>query len=337
MIKVGFDISQLAHNGGVATYTANLAAKLAEFTDLEMVYFYSSLRRPYQGSLRNVKKFKLPPTFFELLFNKLHNVPIERFLGPVDVFHSSDWVQPPSKARKVTTFHDLVPLKHPELSHPKIVEVNRRRLEVVKKEVDMVIAVSEATRKDLIEVSGLPDKKITVIYEGVGEEFKPQPSDKVEQFKKRYGLGEFVLAIGGVGKRRNLERIKEASKKFNLVVSGETIPRVPNSEMPLLYAAAKILFYPSLYEGFGLPILEAMACGTPVITSNVSSMPEVAGNAAVLVNPENVSEMSIKLEELMSNKSLRKEMITKGLKRAKQFSWDKCARQTANIYKKLCQ
>jgi glycosyltransferase involved in cell wall biosynthesis len=178
-MKVGFDISQLAHFGGVTTYTQNLAAKLQENSDMEMVFFYSSLRKPYRGNLKNVKKFKLPPTFFELMFNKLHNVPIERFIGPVDIFHSSDWVQPPTKAKKITTIHDLVPIKYPEWSHPKIVEVNKRRLELVEKEIDLVIAVSQATKKDLLELTKIPQEKIVVIYEGVEDKFKQQS----EQFR----------------------------------------------------------------------------------------------------------------------------------------------------------
>lgn len=336
MIRVGFDISQLAHRGGVATYTRNLAERLSAITDLEIVCFYSSLRRPYRGSLKNVKKFKLPPTFFEVLFNRLHNVPIERFIGSVDVFHSSDWVQPPSRARKVTTYHDVVPLKFPQWSHPKIVAVHKRRLALVEKEIDLVIAVSETTKKDLLEVSKIPEEKIIVIYEGVEKRFSRLPEVEVAQFRRQYRLPEkFVLAIGGIGERRNLQRIRETCQGYDLVVTGETIPYVPDEKIPLLYNAASVLLYPSLYEGFGLPILEAMACGTPVVTSNLGAMGEVAGEAAMLVDPLSPGGINKAVKELMEDGQLRRQMAGKGLARAKKFTWEKCADQTCQAYKKL--
>ena len=275
MIKVGMDISQIAHFGGVPVYTRELSSNLQKQKTLEMVYFFSSLRRTYHGSLKGVKKFKLPPALFEMLFNRLRNVGIEHFIGPIDIFHSSDWTQPPSKAKKVTTYHDVVPLKYPQWSHPKITAVQRRRLRIVESEIDMVICVSESTKKDLLTISGIPKEKTVVIYEGVSEIFKPQDIKVIKDFKKRYDLPEeFVLAIGGVGERRNLKRVKEASKNYKLIISGMDIPWVSYEELPLLYSSARVLFYPSFYEGFGLPIIESMASGIPVITSNVSSMPE---------------------------------------------------------------
>lgn len=340
MLRVGMDISQLAHTGGVNTYTQNLTDHLAKISDLEMIYFYSSLRKPYNGKLKNVKKYHLPPTLFEMLFNRWRNVPIEHFLGPIDVFHSSDWTQPLSKAKKVTTYHDVVPIKYPEWSHPKIVAVHKRRLYLVEKEIDMVIAVSEATKRDLLDVSKIPEEKIRVIYEGVEDSFKPQSKDKVEEFRKLTKLpDQFVLSIGGVGERRNLRRAKEACKDlgYDLVILGETISDLAVKNLPLLYSAAYVLLYPSLYEGFGLPILEAMACGTAVITSNTSSMPEVGGDGAVYVNPTNIEEIKQKLKEVMEDKDLREDLIKKGFEQAKKFSWEKCAKETVEVYRRVMQ
>ncbi|MDO8638153.1 MAG: glycosyltransferase family 1 protein [Candidatus Daviesbacteria bacterium] len=339
-MKVGFDISQLAYKGGVVTYTKNLAEQLAKMSELEMVFFYSSMRKPYHGSLKNVKRFHLPPTALEIIFNKFRKIPIERFIGSLDIFHSSDWTFPKTSAKKVTTYHDVVPLKYPQWSHPKIISVHKKRLELVEKEIDMIIAVSHSTKKDLLEISKIPEDKITVIYEGVDEKFKPQNVKDIEQFRQKYKLpDEFILAIGGVGERRNLKRVKEASKNYNLVIAGETIPWISEQELPLLYSAAKVLFYPSLYEGFGLPILEAMACGTPVITSNVSSMPEVGGSASagvvLYVNPESIEEMQRSIGEIMGDKGLREQMIKKGFLQAKKFSWEKCAKETAKVYQEV--
>lgn len=335
-MKVGFDISQIAHPGGVARYTKNLALNLTKVHGLEMVFFYSSLRKPYRGGLKNVKKFNLPPTLFEVLFNKLRNISIEKFLGPIDIFHSSDWIQPPTKAKKITTYHDVVPLIFPELSHPKIIEVHKRRLEIVEKEVDKVIAVSKSTKEDLMRVSKIPSQKITVIYEGVEDHFKKQEDEIIVSFKKKYNLPEkFVLAIGGIGKRKNLQRIKQSAKEYNLVITGDTIPLLPDEEMPFLYSSAEVLLYPSLYEGFGLPILEAMACGTPVVTSNTSSLSEVGGDAAIYADPTNISAISSSLKKVIEDKDLRETMIKKGLLQAKKFSWEKAAKETAEVYQEV--
>lgn len=335
-MRVGMDISQIAHQGGVATYTQNLSSKLSKYKELEMVYFYSSLRKPYRGELRNVKKFRLPPTLFELLFNKLRNVNIEHFLGPLDIFHSSDWTQPPSKARKITTYHDVVPLKYPHWSHPKIVSVHKRRLKLVEEEIDHVIAVSETTKNDLLEVSSIPKEKITVIYEGPTTKFKPQSVEQINRFKEKYQLPEkFVIAIGGVGERKNIKRIKEACKGYNLIITGESIPWLDFKELGLLYASADALIYCSLYEGFGLPIVDAFYSGLPVITSSISSMKEIGGDAVLYANPQNVGDIKEKIDLLLTDSSLRANMIKKGFERAKEFSWEKAAIETMKVYQNV--
>lgn len=333
---VGMDISQLAHKGGVGIYTQNLTQELSKIKELEMIYFYSSLRKPYHGHLKNVKKYKLPPTLFEMLFNRWRNVPIERFLGPLDIFHSSDWTQPPSKAKKVTTYHDVIPLKYPTWSHPKIVAVHKRRLRIVEEEIDFVIAVSESTKRDLLEITKIPEEEIVVIYEGPTADFKPQSKEKISQFKKKYNLPQnFVLAIGGIGERRNLQRIKEVTKDYNLVIAGQTIPWLDTLELELLYASADVLLYASLYEGFGIPLLDSFLVGVPVITSNVSSMPEVGGNAVLYVDPLNIEDIRKQLKGVLGDKDLRVELIKKGFEQVKKFSWEKTAEQTAEIYRRL--
>lgn len=335
-IIVGMDISQLVHKGGVGVYTQNLTQELSKRSDLEMIYFYSSLRKHYHGSLKNVKKYRLPPTLFEMLFNRWRTVGIEKFLGPLDIFHSSDWTQPPSKAKKVTTYHDVVALKYPQWSHPEIVAVHKRRLKLVEKEIDLVIAVSESTKKDLLEISNIPKEKITVIYEASAANFKMQPEDKIAEFKKKYNLPEkYILAIGGIGERRNLTRIKEACKDYYLVIAGQTIPWLSLEELELLYGGAATLLYASLYEGFGIPILDAFSVGCPVITSNVSSMPEVGGKGALYVDPLNAEDIKRLIKLAMEDKDLREDLIKKGFAQAKKFSWEQAARETAEVYHNL--
>jgi glycosyltransferase involved in cell wall biosynthesis len=132
----------------------------------------------------------------------------------------------------------------------------------------------------------------------------------------------------------NLEAVRKGSQGYDLVIARETV-NVPYEHIQLLFASADLLLYPSFYEGFGLPILEAMASGTPVITSNISSMPEVAGEAALLVDPKDTDQIKKAVAEVMNDQNLRNQLIKKGLKNAQKFSWDKCAKETATSYKSL--
>ncbi len=335
-MRVGLDISQLAHHGGVASYTDALAHELEKFSEVDLEFFYTSLRKPYRGDLKNVKQFKIPPSIAEWLFNKGRFLPIEKFIGEVDIWHSSDWWQPPTKAKKITTVHDVIPLKFPEWSVAKIIDVHRRRMEIVEKEIDLVIAVSESTKQDLLQITHIPKQKIVVVPEGVSAQFYRAGEAALRKFRQKYQLPErFILGIGGVGVRRNLERARLSVGGEILLVTGQDIPRVDDDEMPLLYSAASALLYPSLYEGFGLPVIEAMACGTPVITSNVSSLPEVGGDAAFYITPTNITEMADGIVQVMNDLDLRKQMIERGYEQSKKFQWSKVAEQTIACYDRL--
>lgn len=341
-MKVGFDISQLAFIGGVAHYTSNLVNELEKQENLTLDYFYASFRKPYKGNIKNVKQVRIPPTVTEPLFNKLR-FSVDFFLKDLDIFHSSDWIQPKTKAKKVTTYHDLIPLKYPEWSTKKVVDVHKRRLALVEKEIDMVIAVSESTKRDLLQLSSIPQNKITVIYEGVEDIFVPQPKEAVFAFKRKYNLPEkFILAVGGTGERKNIARIEEARGRYPLVLlrhhgytQSQVINDLPQEELPLLYAASSVLVYASLYEGFGLPVVEAMSVGTPVITSSVSSLPEVGGEAAMYVNPLDEDDISQKIKDVLENPKKQTEMRQKGFIQAKKFTWTKTAEQTADLYRKV--
>ncbi|MGB9706964.1 MAG: glycosyltransferase family 4 protein, partial [Microgenomates group bacterium] len=306
------------------------------FSSLRKKFLISNFQFLNKSQIPNsqlkIKKFRIPPTLLEILWNRFHILPIENFIGEIDVFHTSDWTEPPAKCPKVTTIHDLAVLRYPESFPKKIVEVHKRKLALIKKETKMIIAVSESTKKDIVELLGIPEEKIRMIYEAAGEGFKPQTKEEIEEVKKKYKIaGDYLLAFSGPA-RKNLERIKIACKGFNLFVIGQ--PYVVPQDLPALYSGALGLVYASLYEGFGLPILEAMACGCPVVTSNVSSMPEVAGEAAVLVDPLSVEDIRKGIEKMLKDKE---KLIKLGKKRCREFSWKKAAQQTLKVYEEAYQ
>lgn len=362
-MKIAIDISQIVHGTGVSYYTRNLVKALAKIDKKnQYLLFGGSLRqkdalRDFAKKVKKINKnvesriFTLPPTVAEPLFNRFHFLPIEKFIGPIDVFHTSDWTEPKTKAAKVTTIHDLTFLKTGQGVHPRVLKAHRRRLNWVKKETDLIIAVSQATKKDTVKILGIDKKKIKVIYEAAPTDFiRIKDEKKIEKVKKEYGIkGDYLLVNSPWQPRKNFRRILQAFQKireeFNLslVVTGylERKPftgnkriiftdYVPKGEkFNALYSGASCLVYPSLYEGFGLPILEAFLCGCPVVTANVSSMPEVAGEAAVLVNPRNVMDIVQGIKKAIKG---RDELIKAGFKRAKQFFWEKTARETLKVY-----
>ena len=174
-MKIGIDVSQLAFsNTGVANYLKNLLENLLEVdTKNQYILFFSSLRRTMpELNIRNenvtIKKFKFPPTLLNILWNNLHIMPIENFIGDIDIFISSDWVEPPTKkAKKVTILYDLIVYKYPNETAAKIVNIQKRKLLWVKKEIDRILCISEATKKDAIEILGIDPKKLEVISAGV--------------------------------------------------------------------------------------------------------------------------------------------------------------------------
>ncbi len=354
-MKIGIDISQIVYGTGVSNYTRNLlGALLAMDKDNEYIVFGGSLRRKselkallasYQGNISG-KIYPLPPTLADILWNRLHILKIERFVGDLDIFHSSDWTQPPTKAFKITTVHDLVPLRFPQYSHPRIVSAHKARLKHIKKEIDVVIVPSQASKNDLATY-GVSKDKIRVIPEASEPIFKPAKKKEIENIKKRHRVNNgYILAVG-VGPRTNTERIIEAYEKvragkdLKLIILGHPYKKieqkrgviftghVKTSEMPAYYSGAELLAYPTIYEGFGLPVLEAFSCKTPVVTSNISSLPEVAGDAAELVDPFDVGSITEGIKNALNRK---KGLIKKGLKRSRDFYWEKTAEMTLEIY-----
>lgn len=355
-MKIGIDISQIVYGTGVSTYTENLVSSLLKLDNKnEYVLFGGSLRRldelrTFLDTLQdNVqgKIFPVPPSLANIIWNSLHILPIEKLVGKLDVFHSSDWTQPPSKAFKVTTIHELWPVLFPKLTDKKIVDVHRQRLHWVKKEVDRIIAVSSATKNDLVKL-GFDEEKIKVIYEAVDPVFRRVSEESFDKVKAKYKIqGKYLLGIG-ISERKNTRRIIEAYRKarFNslsLVLVGNPQIKLENLDgvvllghvedeyLPALYSGAEALVYPSLYEGFGLPILEAFACECPVVTSNTSSLSEVAGGAAILVDPLDTKSIVEGFKKVLESKA---ELIKKGKKRVKMFSWEKTARETLKVYDK---
>lgn len=356
-MRIGIDISSVIYETGVSWYTRNLVHALLEVDKKDdFILFAGSLRRLndiyyLSKSLpgRFARKFyPLAPTVLDILWNRLHILPVEWLVGQVDVFHSSDWTQPPAKAYKVTTIHDLAPLRFPEISHPKIVAAHKVRLKWVKKEVNKIIAVSKFTKQEIVELLDIDPGKIVVIHEAPDPDMKPTRREKVEEIKKRLGIETDYLLTVGTDPRKNIPVTIQAFTKLRknmpglkLVIVGRlweekptvdgvvTPGHVGRQDLAALYSGAQALVYASLYEGFGLPILEAMQVGCPVITSNVSSMPEVAADAAVLVDPKDPGAIAKGIEKVLSD---RKGWIEKGKKRASQFSWKKTAKETVKVY-----
>lgn len=377
---IGIDISSIPYGTGVSNYTANLVRHLLKIDKINTYkLFFSSFRQPLPPEIKLYQKqpnvriyhYHYPPTFFEILWNRLHILPLELFVGKCDVFHTWDWTQPPAiNAKTVTTVHDFVPFLFPETQHQRIIKTFKRKFFWASQVNDLFICVSQNTQADLLRLfPKLPKQKIITIPEASEDKylnFNSLPSadkkQKIDKVKKLYDLKNYVLAIGTREPRKNLNRLIEAFiqyKKQNpksttqLAIAGKygwgedvnhlkhpyikILGYIPDREIAALLAGSICLCYPSLYEGFGLPPLNALTVGIPVITSNISSLPEVTGNAAILIDPTKTENITHALSKILSSSSLRQTLSKRGFKQAANFSWDKTAKLTLNAYQKLCR
>jgi len=315
------------------------------------------------------KCFPIPQRLGNFLWNKLHLINIETLLGEIDIYHSSDWLQiPAKKAKKVTTVHDLIVYKYPATSHPYIIETQKKRLHWVRNECYLVFSDSEATKNDLVEILHFDKEKLAVVYPGIDEFYRKQGFEEIIRVKQKYGLyDDYLLFVGIQDPRKNLERVISAFEIFlrhplikswknpiELVIVGKKgwdeenknenmrknkyikrLGMVNKEDMPALYCGASLFIYPSLYEGFGLPVLEAMRCGCPVITSSFGSLKEVVSNASLLVDPYDVEDISVKMTKLFIDKELRESCVKKGLENASKYRWEKTASDVLNLYESL--
>jgi glycosyltransferase involved in cell wall biosynthesis len=270
------------------------------------------------------------------------------------------------KTKKVITLCDVFPLSFPGYSAKLENLIYKYWLPKIVPKLDKVITISHHSKKDICEYLTMPESKISVTQLATDARFRPLPDKIVTPVLSQHHLEEpYILYVGSIEPRKNLVRLLKAfaqtNKKlpqFKLVIVGarnywksspvaETVKEfslqdqvvftgyIPDEDLPAIYNGAYLFCFPSLYEGFGLPVLEAMACGTPVITSNTSSLPEVAGDAALLVDPYQVEDIATGMENVLENPSLTLELKTKGLERAKQFTWEKTARETIKVYQEI--
>lgn len=357
-MKIAIDISQAIYGTGVSVYTKNLVASLIKaHPEDEFILFGGSLRRRPEliqlaKKLKGIPKiYPFPPTFMDFIWNSLHLFPIEIFTGPVDIVHTSDWTEPPSNIPKVTTVHDLIPFKYPQTTTDSIRNAHKKRLAWVIRESKKIISVSESTKKDLISILRVPEEKIVVIPEGVEPRYEPQPLEIVDLAKKHYKVGdEYIFALSTIEPRKNhialIKAFQIVRKKYpdlKLLIGGRfredsnALPEegvimpgyIPDADLPALYSGCLAFVMPSLYEGFGLPPLQAMACGAAVAASNISSLPEVVDEAGILFDPEKVESIAAGIIEAIENRS---ELRRLSLNQASKFTWEKTAMQTYKVY-----
>jgi glycosyltransferase involved in cell wall biosynthesis len=282
----------------------------------------------------------------------------------------------PQQIKRVLTIHDVMYLLPYEVLPPspslyqRLGRIYRRWVVPrIAKRADAIITDSHHSRQDIFSLLQLPSEHVFVIYGAPGHAFRPLPNkEMVEKVKQRYRVqSQFILTLGGLDPRKNTTRVLQAFKKFEgraksdyqLVIVG--LPRngqklfshtameigiteevvlagfVPEEDLVALYNGADVFLYPSLYEGFGLPVLEAMACGTPVIASTAGSIPEIAEEAALLIGPNGVEALVLAIEQVVTDQALRQELTARGFEHVKKFSWEKAAKELLAVYEKLMQ
>ncbi len=365
-MRIGIDARLLYYSqAGISQYTKQLTRAMARLnTDDEFIIFHSR---------KDDKQLVEAPNFKRVsLWTPCHHR-LETFILPMEVLphaprilHSPDFIPPKFGLwRSVITVHDLSFLLYPNLQTRDSARYYGQIDQAVK-QVDHIIAVSQSTKNDLVHLLGCPANKISVIYEAASPVYRPMVVDAGQAVAQKWQVeGDYILFVSTIEPRKNIptllrafrnlldeyrinvkllfagskgwlyEEIFRLVEELKLTSNVRFLGRVDNSDLVELYNAARLFVYPSTYEGFGLPPLEAMACGTPVITSNVSSLPEVVGDAALLVDPLNIEQLTATIWRALSDENLRSELTWKGLRRAHCFSWERAARETMAVYEKV--
>lgn len=324
--------------------------------------------KDYVGKNFHERVCRIPWQFVRSLFEKIH-LPIELLTGRVDIFHGTDFMIPRQLfGKSVVAIHDLMYLNYPEFLEPEWVESYKRNVKWSLTRSDLIIVASNFVKGDILKNFNMSKDKIRVIYNGISDHFMVLKEQPRAYITKKYGIKyPYILFVGTLEPKKNLVRLVEAfyqllrskPKRLNLVLAGgegclnyrDKIEQkvkelnlkeeviftgyIQDEDLPKLYNCAEIFVFPSIFEGFGIPPLEAMASGLPVIASDAASLPEIAGDAGILVDPFDTKAITEAISSCLSNDQLRKTLIRKGLARAGLFSWEATARQTLALYKEL--
>ena len=373
MRRIALDYTPaVKQTGGIGRYARELTGALASVdnaTDYRLFAAGAKIAELPQPPAANFtwKPTRVTSEWLARLWHRARvPLPVEAFTGSIDLFHATDFVLPPtrSRSRALLTVHDLSFVRVPSAASPPLKAYLDAVVPPSVEAADHILADSEATKADLIDLYKTPQDKISVLYSGVNPRFRRVEDPGARQaVRQKYGLANisYILSVGTVQPRKNFSRVVQAlaalrqtGRDLHYAIAGgsgwlqdelwETIERtsmtdyvhllglVADQDLPALYSGARSLLMASLYEGFGLPVLEAMACGAPVITSNVSSLPEVAGKAALLVDPHDTEAIAEAILRLETNDEARNQLMRSGYEQAEKFTWERAARQLKSVY-----
>lgn len=358
------------HGTGIGTYTENLLRNLFEIDNYNNYHIYWS-GNDYDKFEKDTWKIVMTSKRHQRFFQQ-HYFPKNLQSEAIDLYHipqNGIGLKEEINCTKVVTIHDLIPYIMPETVGKGYLSKFIREMPTIINNSEGILTVSEYSKKDILKFFPIDENKIFVTPLAANKQFNTLDNEKCKSLlKSKYNITKpFVLYLGGFSDRKNVHSLiesfskiyKDLDEEHNLIILGSYRDSsqkliklvqdlgmsskiiftgfIPENELPIFYNAANIFVYPSLYEGFGLPILESMSCGTPVITSNITSIPEVIGDAGILINPKNLIELQSEMANLLNNESLRNELREKGLKRSKLFTWKKTAKKTLEAYKKIIE
>ena len=369
-MRVAIDARKL-HDYGIGTYVRNLVHELSRRDDDAE---YVLLCAP--ADVESLKQLgpRFTPVVERsgnYSIREQFGVPLTLARTRIDLFHAPHYVVPALTTRKyVVTIHDCIHLRFPQyLPNRAALFYAQKMMSMAAKRSKRVLTVSEASKADILHYLGVPASKVEVIYNALDQRLAaPRTQEEIDRVRERFQLNSpFILYTGNIKPHKNLDRLIEAFylvrrgglEDLKLLIIGDEISKYPNlrrlvhryqlhqhvrflgfvpdATLAVLYQLASVFVFPSLFEGFGLPTLEAMASGTPVITSNVSSLPEVVGDAAVLIDPMNPNAIADAIGRVLGDTSLRAELVRRGRERVKRFSWERSAARVHEVYAEVCR